>query len=160
MKSRSRMKYCQTIWIFGIRRPNFLKWWSSSHNAYHHINAISNPHDLDSSSDVRGSALFQAMSAAACFMISGKWLKRSVEDIPASFIVASPHIWPICGRKVTTCSSSGPLMSNRLLCVCLQPLWRWRETSASSWTVWWALSSLCWPLISASSSPSTAGYQG
>lgn len=49
-----------------------LIWWSTSHNAYHHVNVISNPLDLDSAFNLRWSALFQAMSAAACFMINGK----------------------------------------------------------------------------------------
>lgn len=49
-----------------------LKWWSTSHDAYHHINVISYLCDLDSAFHLHWSALFQAMSAAACFMISGK----------------------------------------------------------------------------------------
>lgn len=43
-----------------------------AHDVYHHVNVISNLCDLDSALNLHPSALFQAMSAAACFMISGK----------------------------------------------------------------------------------------
>lgn len=84
------------------------------------------------------------MSAAACFMIDGECfslfhtLQRSL---------CSPQWWAH-NRFV------------RLPIVSFQHPWSWRGTSVSSWTAWWALSSLCWRRTSASSLPSTEGYQG
>lgn len=49
-----------------------LKWWSTCHDAHHHVNVISNLCDLDSAFNLHWSVLLQAMSAAACFMISGE----------------------------------------------------------------------------------------
>ena len=75
MNSRFRMKKFQfsikRYGFFGIRQLNF-KMMKFAHDVYHHVNVISNLCDLDSALNLHPSALFQAMSAAACFMISGK----------------------------------------------------------------------------------------
>lgn len=61
------------IWILGIRRQSFkMMKYGTCHDAHHHVNVISNLCDLDSAFNLHCSVVLQAMSAAACFMISGE----------------------------------------------------------------------------------------
>lgn len=65
--------YCSMKWYgFWGLDGRVLKWWSTCHDAHHHVNVISNLCDLDSAFNLHWSVLLQAMSAAACFMISGE----------------------------------------------------------------------------------------
>lgn len=94
MNSRFRMKYSTApsndMDFWGLDR-SILK-WSMSHVAHHHINLISNLCDLDSAFNLHWSAVSQAMSAAACFMISGKYASSHppIEMMQLTFFFTFP----------------------------------------------------------------------